>query len=329
MAGTPFFSIIIPIYNKQAYIAQCLESIYTQTFRDFELILVNDGSTDASLQEIEKYKQAEPTTKVISTPNQGVSRARNLAIDNAKGKYLLFIDSDDRIADDYLRRLHSAVLSLGTDIIVFGLTKSHRNGKTEIIPPPHTDTVLNIDEFKSTFMQDNASGIYGFVANKVVARGLLGEDVRFNPDIKLAEDFDFWLSVYAKTDRVGFFGYNDGYIYNIATSNSSFLEKKIDYITQLYIWIKCYEFLRPLGGENAVLLNQKIASYFRFHFINLAPVTLVGVFKSMRRLSPAIRFAQANGIPAGDLLVRLVYLKLPILTYTALKVRQLILKNKH
>lgn len=99
----PKYSIIVPVYNAEKYIKQCVDSILSQKINDFELILSDDRSTDNSLEICRAYAEKHPNVKVISaTRNGGVSRARNAGIDISEGKYLLFVDSDDFVSEDYL-----------------------------------------------------------------------------------------------------------------------------------------------------------------------------------------------------------------------------------
>ena len=102
----PRVSIIVPIYNREKWLRNCLDSISSQTFKEWECILVNDGSTDNSLKIAQKYAANDERFIVFSQENQGVSAARNLGLDHAQGKWVTFVDSDDEIAPDYLEILH-------------------------------------------------------------------------------------------------------------------------------------------------------------------------------------------------------------------------------
>ena len=102
----PTLSIIVPVYNAEKYIDQCIESVLTQSFTDFELILVNDGSTDSSLERCYAWDSDE-RVKVFFTENRGVSHARNYGLKNAIGKWILFLDSDDYLVKDSLEALIS------------------------------------------------------------------------------------------------------------------------------------------------------------------------------------------------------------------------------
>ena len=99
-------SIIIPVYNVEAYLPACLDAILAQTFGEWEAVCVNDGSTDTSEKILKKYAQKDPRIKVISQQNQGVSAARNTALNAANGNYICFIDADDEVAPTFLEKLY-------------------------------------------------------------------------------------------------------------------------------------------------------------------------------------------------------------------------------
>ena len=101
MIKLPFISIVIPIYNAASYLQQCLDSIKNQSFTDFEVIMVNDGSTDASKEICMNYVATDNRFRLINQINSGVSSARNTGIELSRGKWITFIDSDDWIDCDY------------------------------------------------------------------------------------------------------------------------------------------------------------------------------------------------------------------------------------
>lgn len=118
-----FFSVIIPVYNVEKYLNECVDSILTQSFKDFELILVNDGSKDSSPAICDEYAKSDPRVKVIHKENGGASAARNVGTDEASGKYILYLDSDDYISDcDFFKQLYEKAQSR-TDVIVYKFKK--------------------------------------------------------------------------------------------------------------------------------------------------------------------------------------------------------------
>lgn len=110
-------SVIIPIYNKEKYLSDCLESILCQTYKNLEIILINDGSQDNSKTICEKYASIDGRIKLISTENRGAARARNTGIDMASGKYISFIDADDYVARTYYQTMYNLALKYNAQIV--------------------------------------------------------------------------------------------------------------------------------------------------------------------------------------------------------------------
>ena len=109
MASTPLFSIVIPVYNSAKTIRECLESIVTQSFPDFEVIIVNDGSTDETTEIVKSFSENDPRIKLYSFPNSGVSETRRRGISFSTGEYILQVDSDDTINSELLDRLAQVI----------------------------------------------------------------------------------------------------------------------------------------------------------------------------------------------------------------------------
>lgn len=115
----PIFSVIIPVYNNENYLSQCLDSVLNQTFKDFELICVNDGSTDRSSSILNEYQRIDSRVKVINTQNNGAGIARNIGLDCATGKYISFLDSDDFFEPMMLEKSYNVLESTQVDFVVF------------------------------------------------------------------------------------------------------------------------------------------------------------------------------------------------------------------
>jgi glycosyltransferase involved in cell wall biosynthesis len=113
----PKISIIIPVYNAENYLEECLLSISQQTFGDFEILAINDGSTDRSLEILKKYQEKEPRLQVISQENKGVSAARNLGLENAQGEYITFVDADDWLHPETLEQ-YIEIAKKKSDIVI-------------------------------------------------------------------------------------------------------------------------------------------------------------------------------------------------------------------
>lgn len=121
-------SIIVPVYNVEAFLSECLESISGQTFRDFEAILVDDGSTDSSGKICEDYCLKDNRFRVIHQPNAGLGPARNTGIEASTGQYVMFVDSDDVIAPNLVETLLNLLLSSGSDLAITGHVRTDEQG---------------------------------------------------------------------------------------------------------------------------------------------------------------------------------------------------------
>ncbi len=117
-------SVIVPVYNVQSYLRECIESILDQTIDSFELILVDDGSTDESGRICDEYEEKDKRVRAIHKLNGGLSSARNAGLDAAKGDYICFIDSDDRVTKEYLEKLYGAVTGENADVAICDIEAS-------------------------------------------------------------------------------------------------------------------------------------------------------------------------------------------------------------
>ena len=122
------FSIIIPAYNAEAYLSRCLDSIFSQEFDDYEVIVINDGSSDGTAVLLERYTSKYPNLHVLAQSNQGMATARNRGLDDAQGDYILFVDSDDELMPHALSNL--APQLNGEDIIGFGSSIYNEESQT-------------------------------------------------------------------------------------------------------------------------------------------------------------------------------------------------------
>lgn len=116
-------SIIIPVYNSEKYISRCLDSIFAQTFSDFEIIVIDDGSRDHSYDVVKEYK--DQRIRLYRQKNQGIAKTRNRGIELVKGKYLTFVDNDDFLDPDYLQRFYDAIISTNADLVIGGFRRTN------------------------------------------------------------------------------------------------------------------------------------------------------------------------------------------------------------
>lgn len=130
--STPFISIIVPIYNVSEFLPQCLDSLINQSYQNIEIIAVNDGSTDNSLEILNQYAQECPLMKIISQPNAGLSAARNIGIASSKGEYLCFVDSDDWIDIHTCLRAIEIAQKQNVDIVCWNYIKEYKHNSIPV-----------------------------------------------------------------------------------------------------------------------------------------------------------------------------------------------------
>ncbi len=151
MNNTPLISILVAVYNVEKYIIECIDSIVSQTYKNIEIILVDDGSQDSSGKICDKFAEKDNRIKVIHTPNGGLSSARNYGIENAKGDFLIFVDGDDYISVEMTEKFYLSIIENNADIVIGGrLTTFESNKKNESIIFYQESGVIN----KNTIIKD-------------------------------------------------------------------------------------------------------------------------------------------------------------------------------
>ena len=175
-------SIIVPIYNVKEYLSQCLDSILRQTYQNFELLLVNDGSTDGSKEIAEIYAQKYPDKiRLFHQKNQGLSAARNCGLEKARGKYVVFVDSDDTISERMAEELYNRAESLDSDLVMCAFHSVDEQGN-EIRQIHETciekDKISCLEENKKILLCQNAAW------NKLYRRSVIEQyGLRFTPGV--------------------------------------------------------------------------------------------------------------------------------------------------
>lgn len=182
-------SVIVPIYNAEQTLRRCVDSILSQEFQDFELLLIDDGSKDESPSICDEYAKKDSRVQVFHKENGGVSSARNVGLDKAKGEWITFIDSDDEVSDDYLQDIteHSE------DIIIKGYKK--RFGKTIIESLSTQDIITNsFLDFVSSYITSSLlrGPVYKFYKKNIL------NNLRFLTDMKIGEDAWFVFNYLAR-----------------------------------------------------------------------------------------------------------------------------------
>ena len=217
-------SIIVPVYNLEQYVEKCIESLANQTYKNIQIIIIDDGSVDATGSVCDKLSDEYSFIKVLHIANNGVSNARNIGLDNADGDYIAFVDGDDWVDSAMFETLVNMIESNNADLSVCSFAKKENDEKIL-----HDDTaVVSKDSLlKEALVNDNFGG---YIGNKLFKRSLIG-NIRFNTDLHCSEDFVF-VSQYlctcksaVKTQK-GLYHYNTGRK-DSATSDTAFSYNKL------------------------------------------------------------------------------------------------------
>lgn len=292
-------SVILPVYNKIKYLPTTLPSLLSQTYRDFELIAVDDGSTDGSGDFLDRLAKTDSRVKVIRQPNAGVSAARNAALDRASGDYVVFADADDTVCPDWLEVLAKEAETSGADIVVSGFFSTDSNGKAlDTVLPPEEGNITGKEFLGNFYAHQSNHGLPGFGHGKIVRRDLIEKNnIRFTPGLKLAEDLDFFVRLYDKAETVRtvrYAGYN--YLQGAENSTGGSSAYRVDYLSQVKIWLGIVSILTAHGeycGENRAFADEKLGGYISCAMLYRSDVNRTSA-SEMRRLCGDIR-AVGNG----------------------------------
>jgi glycosyltransferase involved in cell wall biosynthesis len=186
----PLLSIVVPVFNSAAYLFNCIDSIRAQTFKDFECILVDDGSTDDTFSLCENYARLDPRIKVRHQNNSGVSSARNLGLRNCAGDYIAFVDSDDTVLPEMYQVMYTTIAAKDYDVVCCGFR--HKNSLfTENIK------ITGLSQAETVFRLENA-GLFGTVWNKLYKREIIEKNrILFSEGYSFGEDFLFNLTYFS------------------------------------------------------------------------------------------------------------------------------------
>lgn len=187
---TPTISVIIPVYNTEPYLAKCLDSILAQTFADFEALLIDDGSPDQAGNICDQYARRDTRIRVFHQANAGVSAARQLGLDNARGEYVIHADSDDWVEPQMLQALYAEATRTCADVVICDYLV-HENGGVYYFKqePPALD--------RDSILRALLGNLHGSCCNKLARRELYSRyGVRFPVGVNFCEDLHTWIQLY-------------------------------------------------------------------------------------------------------------------------------------
>lgn len=214
----PSVSIIVPVYNAEACLRRCVESVLNQEYADFELLLADDGSRDGSGRICDEYAAADSRVRVFHKENSGVSDSRNLCLDQARGRYLQFLDADDWITANATKLLVQAMEEHLCDLVI---SDFYRVVGERVSPKGDIDEVqvLSREEYAAHMMENPANYYYGVLWNKLYRREIVEQHhLRMDPAISWCEDFMFNLEYIRRAET--FFALQVPVYYYVKTKGS-------------------------------------------------------------------------------------------------------------
>ena len=307
-------SIVIPIYNAEKYLEECLNSIKNQTYKNIEVIMVNDGSKDDSETICKRFSEDDARFRYFTKVNGGVSSARNLGLDNVKGDYITFIDADDWIAEKHLELLINSIKKTNSDIGVSSY-KEFNNKDTYYIRvyTKQEKNLLNFekmnrDEFLTLFPKLMSTNVcFNNAVSKLFRKDLV-KNLRFDTSIKYGEDLDFYFRLYMNVDSISYVN-ELTYVYRIHgdSTTSNFNQEHAE--QELTIFKQMYEKIQEIGLptihyfnklkkllelrmdflENKVLLNEYLDFLKIIEGTVTYPNTLISVVIPIYNVSPYLR----------------------------------------
>ena len=217
-------TVVVPIYNAEQYLERCLKSIVEQTYENLEIILVNDGSSDKSLEICERFKANDERITIINKENGGVSSARNRGIEAATGKYIIFIDADDYIEKDMFAILEDDLIKNKVDISICGFRTVDANGNILSVSQPMDEKYFDAKTFRRNLFSDKY--YRNLIWNKLFKLEIIKENnIRFREDIHINENVLFMLDFAKYAFR---FSYGNEILYNFLDNMNGQMRAKFN-----------------------------------------------------------------------------------------------------
>ena len=252
-------SVVVPVYNVEPYLKRCVDSIIGQSYKNIEIILVDDGSTDGSSVVCDGYLNVDDRIMVIHQENKGLSNARNTGIENAKGKYISFVDSDDYLDVNFIEILHQNIVEQGADIVVCDLL-GFDSQTLEFSPRVRCieNGFIDVNHIFEMMMHSDYPWLYTMTCNKLYAKRIF-EETRFK-DGFIHEDEIIFLDIVKKSPKIYQIG--NPLFYYCRGRKDSIINKKYS-IKRLDILIAFYdriEYFRKKGDKSSrwLIKNEQI-----------------------------------------------------------------------
>ncbi len=325
-------SIIIPVYNTADKLNRCLDSVLKQSHKDIEVIIINDGSTDESLNICKSYKSGDNRVIIINKKNAGVSAARNSGLEIATGEYIQFLDSDDFINEDMSERLVAEIKENKVDVVICGYNKVDKNGIKKKFSKEVT--ITEISKFKNKFFEIFKGALFNSPCNKLYKREKIKE--YFKENLCMGEDLLFNLSYFLNCDKIKII---EDCLYNYHSLNENSLASQYSedlFEIELMLYKEVRRFLKECfnsddyGEINAVFAKE--IYYYLKKLIVLSDEDKKDKLKKIKYCKENKYVKETiNNVVTDDKLIKIVCFLLKLKserpTYLFFKLKELINKN--
>ncbi len=260
---SPKLSIVMAAYNCEKTIKHAIDSVLLQKYSNWELIITNDGSYDKTLDICKEYEQEDKRIKVLNQKNKGVSAARNLALYEVSGEYLMFLDADDYYSSGAFEILISKINELNPKILIFGLTMKKENDEEIIIPSRQNKKFSDSVSVSIGVISSDIDYGGGFIANKLYATDLFyeGNIPLFDTELFFYEDKLWFLNILAQCDIVHFCNQS---LYNYMIYQSSLSHGSESYIARIINRLVVFDkILKDIDDKNDKYKVAVITEYIR------------------------------------------------------------------
>lgn len=245
-------SIIIPVYNVERYIRECIDSVLNQTLKEIEVICINDSSPDNCLEILNEYAQKDKRVHVIDLKeNKGMGNARNLGINSAKGKYIMFLDSDDFLEPNAVETAYTKILENDNDFVIFDYNRFVEETGEKISIKNPTDSFKNLENKNSIKLNDCDFHFLSnaFIWNKIYKLSFIKEnDIKF-PNKKFFEDLVFKVQIFARSNSFSFVS-APLYNYREKENGATTFNQTEHYESVIELQKQCYEYLKDVNNKN-------------------------------------------------------------------------------
>lgn len=315
------FSIIIPIYNTEIYLEECVKSILRQRFIDYEIILIDDGSPDNAGLIADKIAQNYRNIKVIHKPNEGVCSARNIGIKSAAGEYIIFLDSDDILHEDILEKANEAIINNENVDIIFAKFKRFTDGLSNV---KEHKSIYDIDKINISNYEDILIQLFGeqkefpfsVLSNIYRAQYIKDNNIYFDPKLIVNEDGNWLLEAIIKAKK--YTAINHSVMYYREASNNSVTKASIDIKkmkSSFYVYTRWFDYFKNeyTGKKETqeVMLRRMAKGFFNLTLDILdmkqnEQDEFVGIFNQRRDI---LNYVSSSKHKIGVLVLRCVGIK--------------------